>query len=97
MINVKEVQKACFTYSILPMTFLLKQLGEEERFEECKILKQGIQNQIDKYNLIYTTEYNEENVAAHKAYMLSINGTDGNVSLGNTPIYASMARKYLNI
>lgn len=98
MITKQDISKACFNYGYLSLIYLLHQLAKEERYEECQAIKDGLEYVKEKYDLDYTTELSEDNIAQYQSYMLTVSGIeDCSVYLHNTPLYAQMAREYLKI
>lgn len=98
MLTKEAIAKACFNYGYLSLIHLMHQLAEEERYEECQAIKNGLEHVKSKYGLDYDLTLSEENIAQYKANMLIFAKIeDCTTRLTNMPYYADMAREYLKI
>ncbi|WP_187260769.1 hypothetical protein [Pontibacter beigongshangensis] len=87
-------QAGMFKYGFLTLAALIKELEDQEEYEECRIIYEVMREQGRRFNMQLPTTYDEKAIAYFKKEMRSL-GYEPEVSLYNLPEYVQMLKSEL--
>lgn len=97
ILNKENVSRACFNYGYVAVAYLLMELENAGRYEECAVLYEGLVFVREKYDLDFGTRYNNQMIDQYKKYLQETSNKPILNTLNNIPQYAQQVKEYLSI
>lgn len=88
----ENLSKEFLKYGFLPYVWLIKELEQEERYEECSIILEIIKAKSEKFGVKLPTKYTKE---AIELFFNEFKGSknNGNIAFANAAYYSDELRK----
>lgn len=92
--EIERVKTGIYRWGIYPALFLLREMQDEERYEDCLIIKQAIENTIKGREWYLNTQIDDNGLrTTYKKIMQGHNKS--NIIYNNMPRYIDEFRRYI--